>query len=247
MSDAAAAKRQAMQQYRWYHTIDLGDGVTTPGKYDHQPLLQHYGLPETLEGKTVLDIGPAHGFFAFEFERRGAARVVTCELPKWSMHDGDPDTSMKFRADDDHPDTKATLHGALDFAIAQRNSKVERLYQTIYDISPSTTGTFDIVFCGSVLLHLTDPLRALYAIRTVTREVAIIATGIDPSRISRGPVARFVGKPGDHTFWLPTLECLVSWAKAASFGRVEKISRFQVSSRDCEFQTLHGCIKAYPD
>lgn len=80
--------KRRVNEFQWYHTIDLGNGLITPGQYDHRPLLKHYGLPDDLTGKTVLDIGPAHGFFAFEFEKRRAVRVVTVELPQWSDHDG---------------------------------------------------------------------------------------------------------------------------------------------------------------
>src|SRR5204862_1242817 len=41
----------------WYHTIDLPGGVTTPGYYDHRTLVPHYGLPDRLNGKRVLDVG----------------------------------------------------------------------------------------------------------------------------------------------------------------------------------------------
>jgi len=39
---------------------------------------------------------------------------------------------------------------------------------------------YDLVFCGSLLLHLTDPIRALWRLQSVTREQAIIATAIRP-------------------------------------------------------------------
>ncbi len=61
---------------QWYHTIDLGNGLTTRGIFDHRSVVHCYGLPESLEGKTCLDVGTGDGFFAFEMERRGAARVV---------------------------------------------------------------------------------------------------------------------------------------------------------------------------
>ena len=41
---------------------------------------------------------------------------------------------------------------------------------SVYDLSPETVGEFDVVVCGSLLLHLRDPLRALNAIRSVCRE-----------------------------------------------------------------------------
>src|SRR5271156_6355850 len=66
--------------YYWYHTIDLGDGLITPGLYDYRDTIGAFGFPENMTGMTVLDVGSASGFFAFEFERRGA-RVISVELP----------------------------------------------------------------------------------------------------------------------------------------------------------------------
>ena len=40
-------------------------------------------LPASLAGLSVLDIGAWDGFFSFEAERRGAARVVA---PTYSWH-----------------------------------------------------------------------------------------------------------------------------------------------------------------
>src|SRR4051794_14553803 len=61
-----------LSHYFWYHTIDLGNGLLTPGTYDFREGLAGYGFEENLQGWKVLDIGPATGFFSFEFERRGA-------------------------------------------------------------------------------------------------------------------------------------------------------------------------------
>src|SRR5262245_38722803 len=40
----------------WYHTIDLGHGVHTPGNFDHSPALGAFPLPESLAGKRCLDV-----------------------------------------------------------------------------------------------------------------------------------------------------------------------------------------------
>lgn len=239
--------KQEIQKYQWYHTIDLGHGLVTPGQYDHRPLLKHYGLPTDLTGKTVLDIGPAHGFFAFEFENRGAMRVVTIELPHWSAHDGSPAVKASFERDQVDTKNKDYLHNALEFAIKVRNSKVERMFCNIYDVNSTTTGTFDIVFCGSLLIHLTDPLRALYAIRSVTREYAIIVTPIDPDRFGRKPRAIFHGTLNGQAFWAPNILCLERWALAAGFNRVERTSTFRLKSRDGQFDIPHGTVKAFVD
>src|SRR5438093_927009 len=69
-----------LSNYYWYHTIEVGDGLVTPGIYDYRNALAPYGFPEDMRGMTVLDVGSATGFFAFEFEKRGA-RVISVELP----------------------------------------------------------------------------------------------------------------------------------------------------------------------
>jgi len=238
-------KRRRVGDYTWYHTVDLGDGVVTPGQFDHRPLLRYYGIPDDLTGKSVLDVGPAHGFFAFELETRGADRVVTAELARWSAHDGTKKLKEVFDRDGLDDSTESYLHGALEFAIAARGSKVEQTFCNVYDLSPETTGIFDLVFCGSMLLHVSDPLRALDAIRCVTRETAIIATTIDTAYRGRAPRARFVGSPLGPTFWEPNFTCLERWAIAAGFARTERVARFKITSRDGTVDEPHGSIRAY--
>jgi len=56
---------------RWWHSIDLGNGVVTQGRDKSREKLQFYGFPESFAGKTVVDVGAWDGFFSFEAERRG--------------------------------------------------------------------------------------------------------------------------------------------------------------------------------
>src|SRR5213082_4089241 len=65
----------------WYHTIDLGDGVVTPGFFDTRATVPHVPLPASLAGMRCLDIGTWDGFWAFEMERRGAAEVHAVDVP----------------------------------------------------------------------------------------------------------------------------------------------------------------------
>jgi len=236
--------RRRVSEFDWYHRIDLGDGIVTPGVYDLAPIMENYGIPDSLAGRTVLDVGPGHGFFAFEFEKRGAASVVTAELPDWSDHDAHPEVSKAQHA---VATERADYHrGAFGFAIQARRSRVDRRFCNIYDLSPERVGTFDLVFCASVLLHLTDPLRALYAIRRVCRDHAIICTGIDTHLlVAQQSRALFVGQPNGHAFWLPTMTCLEQMALAAGFVTIERVSTFELKSVDGRFKTPHGTIRAY--
>ncbi len=235
--------RRRVAEHEWYHVLDLGNGIVTPGQYDLKPMLRHYGLPRSLEGKAVLDVGPGHGFFAFEFERRGA-QVSTAEIPVWSDHDGSPALHEMFEQGGNVPD--AYHHGALGLAIEARQSAVKRQFCNIYDLTPARVGTYDLVFCASVLLHLTDPLRALYAIRRVCRDQAIICTGIDTHfHVANQSRARFMGTPTGQAFWLPTMKCLRQMALAAGFKRVERVSTFDLRRVDGSFATPHGTIRAF--
>ena len=235
--------RRRVSEFEWYHRLDLGHGIVTPGSYDLRPLLGHYGLPEDLTGKTVLDVGPGHGFFAFEFERRGAV-VATAELPNWIEHDASPALHAQFEAAG--AAGNAYHQGAFGFAIAARQSQVRRHFCNVYDLTPERVGTYDLVFCASVLLHLTDPLRALFALRKVCGQQAIISTGIDKSAwIFARPRARFVGRLNGQAFWLPTVRCLEQMALTAGFARVERVSTFRLKSVDGHFDTPHGTIRAF--
>src|SRR5713226_3425572 len=78
-----------LRKYYWYHTVDLRNGLVTPGCYDYRPSLPKFGFPADLSGMSVLDVGSATGYFAFEFERRGAD-VTSVEIPSLSCFDRFP-------------------------------------------------------------------------------------------------------------------------------------------------------------
>jgi len=102
------------------------------------------------------------------------------------------------------------------------------------------------VFCASVLLHLTDPLRGLYGIRRVCRDQAIICTGIDTHlHVTNQSRALFLGTATGQAFWLPTMKCLEQMALAAGFTRVERVSTFSLRTVDGKFDTPHGTIRAF--
>ncbi len=78
--------RSEINKISWFHSIDLGNGLVTPGWEGPatKRKLGRLGLPDDLSGLTVLDIGAWDGFFSFEAERRGAARVLATDSYSWS-------------------------------------------------------------------------------------------------------------------------------------------------------------------
>ena len=188
----------------WYHTIELGNGLVSRGTYDHRPIVHRYGLPESLAGKTALDVGTANGFWAFEMERRGAEHVSAIDVASWNEFDWLPWRKPAS-------DLPVDLHQSrFRLAHAMRGSRVEHRTCNVYDLSPETVGTFDVVFCGDLLLHLQNPVKAVVNIRSVTKEMAIIATLVE-SEIDE----RFPDKPWlsfGHRAWEENLgEACVYW------------------------------------
>src|SRR5205823_2308884 len=83
---APAAKRRLVEEVQaWHHSIDLGDGVITPG--GKTPAHHHYDLERLrlpdLKDKSVLDVGAWDGYYTFMAEGAGARRVVALDHYAW--------------------------------------------------------------------------------------------------------------------------------------------------------------------
>src|SRR5215831_10985883 len=81
--------RKEVSALHWFHRIDLGNGIITPGQdIDGETKIEFNKIPTDLRGKTVLDIGAWDGLFSFEAERRGAARVLATDSFCWNGRGG---------------------------------------------------------------------------------------------------------------------------------------------------------------
>ena len=142
------------RKHSWYHVMELAPGEVTDGWFDLRPFIHHYAIPERLDGLRVLEVGTWDGFWAFELERRGASEVVALDL------DDEADLDWPPRR---RPKEFSEVRRGDGFRLAKeiRGSNVERVNCSIYHATPEELGTFDLVFCGSVLIHMRDQLLAL--------------------------------------------------------------------------------------
>ena len=203
------------RRLRWYQTIDLGHGVVTNGVDNTPARLQRIQLPASLAGQTVLDVGAWDGFFSFEAERRGAARVLATDFYSWTGQGWG--TKQAFEL------ARCALH-----------SKVEDLTIDIPDISPGTVGTFDVVLFLGVLYHLEDPLAALRRLAAVTRKLLIVETVTDLLHVGRPAMAFYPGRElnSDPTnWWAPNVACLEGMLQTCGFGSVECVYRHSLVRR----------------
>ncbi len=226
--DVAELRRRVDSHY-WYHTIDLGHGVVTPGHFDLRPIVDQMPWPE-IEGKRCLDVGTYDGYLAFELERRGAAEVVATDIANHEDWDWPPDVRARGG------ENLAKLAGpdkSLGFRIAKEalGSKVERLELSVYDLDPDELGRFDVVVCGSLMLHLRDPQRALEAIRRVCAGEFLSAEEIDlplTLALRKWPVARLRGTGALCQWWIPNAECHRQMLKSAGFGIIERSKHYTI-------------------
>jgi SAM-dependent methyltransferase len=207
-----------------YHRLDLGAGYVIDGEYDMTKYLPYYHLPARLDGVRVLDVGTASGFFAIECAKRGA-EVTAIDI--W------PEDCLVTRV-------AAVFH--LDITYVRQN---------LYDLS-SSFGQFDLVVCGSLLLHLPDPVGALRALRTVTADRLVLASAATPDSASTAePVCHFFGQratDGDYwSYWGFSAAALTRMLMAADFTRVTDVEHFDLATEpgQVSYATPHVALSAY--
>jgi len=225
----------------WYHTLDLGHGIVTPGFYDHRPILANYKLPERMDGLRVLDIATFDGFWAFEFERRGAAEVVALDIAAVREVD------LPFAARDTMSEEELAKPIGEGFRLAHAalGSKVKHVHCNVYDLTPAALGSFDLVHCGDLLLHLRDPARALWNIRGVTRGRALLSDCIYPDLDRHDlPLMQYEGGRGVNIWWRFGANALRTMIADAGFARVEEITRFRYGPRGGPASMWHAVFSA---
>jgi tRNA (mo5U34)-methyltransferase len=190
----------------WYHTLELAPGVVTPGHFDLRPVVDRLPWPD-VRGKRCLDVGTYDGFIAFELERRGAREVVATDISDHESWDWPADVLARGPGHmRDLGEYLGRKGEGFEIARAALGSRVEKVEVNVYDLDPASLGHFDVVVCGSLMLHLREPVRALEAIRSVTEGLLMsaeeIALGLTLSH-PRRPLARLNGVGDLCEWWTP--------------------------------------------
>src|SRR5215212_3670844 len=205
---ASADLRAQAAHVNWFHSIELEPGFTTPGRADTSAQIPRLHLPD-LTGKTVLDVGAWDGFFSFEAERRGAARVVALDTFSWTAR-GDGT-------------------GKAGFELARRalGSRVEDVEVEVLDISPETVGgTFDVVLFLGVLYHLRHPFLAIERLRAVCNELLVLETHVDLIGTRRPAAAFYPGTELENdwtNWWGPNPAAVCGMLEQSGFSDVRRV------------------------
>lgn len=213
--------RDAVAGARWYHTLELPGGVTTPGEYDLRDLPRLLPLPQSLAGVRCLDVGVRDGFWAFTMEARGAEEIVGIDLLDPARLDWPaprPPLTGEVAAD---LEARART---FETAAAALGSRVERRDLSVYDLAPGSAGTFRFAVLGTLLLHLRDPVGALMAVRSVLEPDGRLLVNepiwVRGTLLHRRPASLAANLAAP--FWnVPNLAGLRRYVEAAGFEVVE--------------------------
>ena len=197
----------------WWQRIEVAPGIITPGHKDtFTELKQRIGLPERLDGKTVLDVGAAEGFYSFECERRGAEVTAV-----------------------DRNNAGDSGFGLVRELIG---SRAKHVHCSVYNLDSAQIGQFDLVLCLGVIYHLRYPLLALDVLYSICKDAMILESQICDRWFVKGnqkvttlkrlskllvnsPLAQFY--PGDElnnditNWWVPNQIGLIKMLETSGF------------------------------
>lgn len=249
---------EELKKYNWYHEIDLGDGIFTPGQTAFNGI---WNMTRSVRSnidytnKKVLDICAFDGMFSFEAEKLGASLVVAT-------------------------DCCYNQYKNILFCLKVLNSNVIPYYnispynledrldvfltECIFDKDEPYDRLFDIVQHLGLLYHVRDPILSLSQARSVIKTggyLLLETAGIDgdeskmvfngvPGKDEYWPTcgmqmpppnfnyqktsARIM--PDSSTWWCPTVNCLKEILKSCLFEVIDSTVRTKKEFSSKEYQ-----------
>ena len=131
-----------------------------------------------MRDKSLLDVGTATGFLAFEAEKRGA-RVAAFDIDSGSYQTNVPFAGYTYHEHTDSWIQGANinlrgLHNSFWYCHKRYNSRVRAIYGSFNELRKRGE-TFDVVLAGALFEHLSDPVTALGILAKIARDTLVIA------------------------------------------------------------------------
>jgi tRNA (mo5U34)-methyltransferase len=150
----------------WFHCIELAPGVLTktesvagePADHPRETwdIIKNC-LPVNLSGKSVLDVGCNAGFYSVEAKRRNAGRVLGVDAMRREIMQA-------------------------DFVRRALGLEIEFRPLSVYDLSVSSVGRFDVTLALGLIYHLKHLVLGLEKLAQVTKDTLIVETALLPKR-----------------------------------------------------------------
>jgi tRNA (mo5U34)-methyltransferase len=220
-ADIESIKKKINTEFSyWYHKINLGGGIITPG-FDYEPLWNNIRAVRSnisYTGKRVLDIASFDGLWAFEAEQLGASSVVA--------------TDCLYRSFKNFLFCRDVLRSQ---CIPYYNVSPYNLYDRLdtyfaenYENEKQFDRMFDIVQHLGLLYHLRDPLLSLSQARsciktggTLLIESNVVLDSNESFMLYNGIPFTYRASDNYSVWWIPTLNCLKEMLFASFFEPIE--------------------------
>ena len=205
---AESSLRDEVNALRWFHQIDFGNDVLSPGwikKSKVERVTRTLFDPLQVKGKRVLDIGCWDGAYSLAATRLGAAHVLATDHFAWS------DACWGDRR-------------AFELTRKHLAPSIEVMDIDVPDLSTETVGTHDIVLFLGVFYHLRHPFQTLERIATLATECLVLETHLMRLPFTTKPHMRFYPNDelhGDHTnWWSPNRACVEAMLGDVGFTKI---------------------------
>lgn len=227
----------------FYHRIDLGNGIVTPGWSPLEP--EKYGIPDRMDGEYVLDVGAWDGYWTFEAIKRGAWHVLAIDdFSDTCGKSVDADRSAEWATFDL---CREALGIGCD-VVTRRTDSIERL--------PCAYQVLDRVFMFGVLYHLQNPVLGLTNCFQSLKPGGMIHV---ETAILDGTRSLYTAQPcnpigcyaeffandefgqNKSNWWVPTLKCAAAWLEAVGFVEIES---WKLRSNPTTLAECRGFLRA---
>jgi len=167
----------------------------------YQAIWELHGLPNSMHGKSFLDVGCWEGEMCAEAVRRGARSVLGVDLC----------TSPELTAN-----------------VAAAGFKFIQL--DIFSEKALELPEFDVVYCAGVFYHVENPFSLLFRLRKLMSpnaelylETTYVCDDNQLPQLTFHPASTLDNNPSN--WWSPNERCLLEMLRASSFSEIAVTSR----------------------
>lgn len=162
----------------WYHTMTFPDGETVKGSWTISDFNQYIG-GYNLKGKSVLDVGTASGFLAFNAEKAGAEVTGLDAFSTDEFRHVPFSDSLSYRDIKQFKEvwTKENLipiKNSWWYSWHKNGSRAKCVYAPMPELYEWPEHMFDVVMAGAIVEHLSEPVYAIGAWARLAREAVLI-------------------------------------------------------------------------
>ena len=194
--------QEILSKKNWRHRIKLSNDIVTPG-YCDETEWDIALLPQSLKGKSFLDIASNDGMYSLLAEQKGAEKVVGVDI-----YDKSLDLNMTKNWDFEKPMLIKKYF----------NLKADFQSLSVYDVA-KLGSQFDYVFSSNLLAWLTDPYTALVNISSVCKEVLHLREDI--SEKGNKPMLEYVHHHEGACYFNPNKAYFKEVLRQQGFKRIE--------------------------